>query len=78
MTHTFADKRCETDRIHRQTANKKSKADVPHQYDVARLDAMDGSRLCEAYLRSKRSRFMTLFQAATKSWRNFSFASFCA
>src|SRR5574337_49040 len=35
-------------------------------------------RLPQPYLRSKRSRFMTLFQAATKSRTNFSFASSCA
>ena len=34
--------------------------------------------LCDPYTRSKRSRFITLFHAATKSRTNFSFASSCA
>jgi len=52
--------------------------EVPHRYDVALLDAIHGRCLCDTHLRSKRSRLITLFQAATKSRTNFSFASSCA
>ncbi len=57
---------------------RRIEAEVPHRSDVALQVAVRGRRFFDAYLMSKRSRFITLFQAAAKSRTNFSFESFCA